>query len=368
MPELDEHQIVRKIDNKELTLLSVDTSILKTYSYRFENGILQHLMKFSSSKIGLVFSDIIISEMTSHLVDDENRAKSSMTTAVGIIANTRGISKKDLQSSVEDALKFDTTRNIVTKRIDEFKKATNAEFVDTSKYVRIENIVAAYFNKRAPFENKKDKKHEFPDAIALHGLEAYAIEKGTLMIVVSGDKGWRDFCKSSKHLICIDDLKVAMGYFHREPSVAGSALADHIDKVDSYIEPKIIDYVQSMDMELTASSYHMFEEEIGYIGYSHFQYSNQTPFKLVSYYEKHQSYVFEADITINISIFAIFTFFVKDEGEFLDIGTEEKEKETTVKASILFTVIGDLNGDFEIQQFEIYKIEDEVNFGEVYPS
>ena len=367
MPEFNEHKIVRKIDNKELTLLSVDTSILKSHSYRFENGILQHLIKFSNSKIDLVFSDIVISEMTSHLVENENRARSSMTTAVGIIANTRGLSKKELQSSVENTFEFGTTRSVIKKRIDDFKNATNAKFVDTSQYVSIGRIVYAYFNQQAPFEKGKNKKHEFPDAIALHGLEAYAKERGTLMMVVSGDKGWKNFCKVSKYLICIEDLRVAMSYFYRDPSVAGSALESRIRDVESYIEPKITDYVQSMDIELIADSYHMFDDEIEYIDYKDFQYSKNPRFNLVSYYEKHQSYVFASDITIDISIHAQFVFFEKDEGDFVNIGSESKEEEFTLEASVLFTVVGDLNGDFEIQDFEIYKIDNRINFGYVDP-
>lgn len=367
MPEFDEHKIARKIDGKELTLLSVDTSILRTYNYRFENGILQHLIKFSNSKIDLVFSDIVINEMTSHLVENENRAKSSMTTAVGIIANTRGLSKKELQSSIENTLEFSAVRSVIKKRIDEFKMATNAKFVDTSQYVRIENIVTAYFNQQAPFENRKDKKHEFPDAIALHGLEAYAKSMGTLMMVVSADKGWKNFCKSSKYLICIEDLKIAMSYFHRVPSVAGSALENRMNEVDPYIQPKIADYVQSIDIELTADSHYMFESEVEYVDYKDFQYSNNPPFNLVSYYEKHQSYVFESDITIDISILAEFTFFVKDEGDFIKVGSQSREEEFTIEASVLFTVIGDLHGEFEIQEVEIYKIETIFDFGEAYP-
>ena len=367
MPEFSEHAIARKIDSKELTLLSVDTSILKSHGYRFENGILQHLIKFSNSKIDLVFSDIVISEMTSHLVENEDRAKSSMTTAVGIIANTRGLNKKELQSSVESTFEFGTTRSVIKKRIDDFKNATNAKFVDTSQYVGIERIVSAYFNQQAPFEKRKDKKHEFPDAIALHGLEAYAQKKDTLMMVVSGDKGWKNFCKASKHLICIEDLKVAMDYFYREPSVAGSAIESHIGKVESYIKPKITDYVESMDIELAVESYYMFEDEIEYISYKDFQYSKNPRFNLVDYYEKSQSYVFTSDITVDLSIFAQFTFFVKDEGDFIDIGSESKEEEFTIDATILFTVVGDLNGDFEIQEFEIYNAEYNFDFGEVYP-
>lgn len=367
MPELSEQQILTRIDREKLSLLSIDTSILRRYNYNLEQGILQHLSQFSSSKIDLVFSDIVIKEMTSHMISSAVDADKDIEKAINNIASVRGISKKKLESDIGKIVEIRTPHEIIKKRIDRFISATNATYIYTSEHLSTEKLISDYFKEIPPFEKRDSKKNEFPDAMALQSLEKYARDKRTLMLVVSSDKGWKEFCKLSRRLVCIEDLVMAMGYFHRIPSVADPALADQVDKISPYIETKISEYYDLMGVDFWASSDLRHEYEVTEVEYRHFEYSGERPFNLINYYEKSQSYVFESTIDAEVFVEADITFYAEVNEKIEKVREITKSETFTHDISILITVTGDLNGNFKVDEVEITRIDTECYFGEISP-
>lgn len=58
-----------------------------------------------------------------------------------------------------------------------------------------------------PFStNKKNKKHEFPDAIALLSLEKWAEQQGKRIVAVSGDRDWELFAAQSDFIDVVKNL------------------------------------------------------------------------------------------------------------------------------------------------------------------
>ena len=365
MPEFSERQVMSKIDQKELTMLGLDTSIIERYNYKFEQGILRHLRQFAESDVEIVFSDIVLREMTSRLLSCANEADSDISKAVKKFSTIQGIDKVKLQSDIDKVLKVEPSRSTIETRINNFIDATNATCAYTSDYVSAATLANSYFNQVPPFEKRESKKSEFPDAMALHALEAYASKSDTLMLVVSADKGWKNFCDLSGHLICTEDLAAAMGYFHRVPSIADRILANRMEKFDSEIESRISDYIGYFVPEVVADSYHMYDYYITFVDYKDYQYIGKRPLNLVSYYESHKSYVFESNISVDICIEANFTFYNSDGKKFVEIGKTSEDKMFTKHASVLVTIVGDLNGDFKVEEVEVSKIDQKFDFGEV---
>lgn len=365
MPKFLERQVMSRIDRKELKMLSLDTSIIEKYNYKFEQGILRHLSQFSESDVEIVFSDIVIREIISRLLNSADEAKNDISRAVKRFSTVQGVDKAKLMSDVNEVLKAESPREIIEARINRFKSATNASDALTFEHVSSARLAHAYFNQAPPFEKRESKKSEFPDAMALQALEGYASKNNTLMLVVSADNGWKSYCDLSDHLICTDDLVAAMGYFHRVPSVADKILADRMDKFDLDIASKISDYVDYIDAEIISSSYHMYDYYVTGVRYRDFQYSDKKPLSLVSFYESHKSYVFESNISIDISIEVDFIFFKNDGKKFVEIGKTSEEQSFSIDASILVTIVGDLNGSFQVEEVEVRKIDQKFDFGEV---
>lgn len=365
MPEFLERQVMSKIDQKELTMLSLDTSIIERYNYKFEQGILRHLRQFSESDVEIVFSDIVIKEMISRLMLYADEADNDLARAVKKISTIQGIDKVRLQSDIDKVLKVEPLLKTIETRINNFNDAINASYAYTSDYVSAANVANSYFNQFPPFEKRESKKSEFPDAMALHALEAYASKNNTLMLVVSADQGWKNFCDLSDHLICTEDLVAAIGYFHRVPSVADKILADRMEKFDPDIASKISEYVNYIDPEIIADSYHMHDYHITFIDYKDFQYSDGQPLNLVSCYESHKSYVFKSNISVDIYIDVDFIFYKSEGKRYVEIGKTTEEKLFTKDASILVTIIGDLNGNFKVEEVEVSKMDHKFDFGDV---
>lgn len=71
-----------------------------------------------------------------------------------------------------------------------------------------------YFNMRLPFEGSGDKKHEFPDAFALHSLDSFAASNNIkVVVVVTKDSGAYGHCAKTDRLLAFHDVQSALGAF-----------------------------------------------------------------------------------------------------------------------------------------------------------
>lgn len=77
--------------------------------------------------------------------------------------------------------------NCLIKDYEEFKQHVSAEIIPNN-YATTKTVVDKYFNAAPPFEKKKDKRCEFPDALALESIKSFFSEN---FEVVSEDKGWK---------------------------------------------------------------------------------------------------------------------------------------------------------------------------------
>jgi len=89
----------------------------------------------------------------------------------------------------------------------------------TANDCAVEDVLSDYFNAVAPFEDKKGKKTEFPDAFALASLRAYAKANNRTVIVVVADKGCLLACQKGDGLIGISNLDQAVDALRSQPEI-----------------------------------------------------------------------------------------------------------------------------------------------------
>jgi PIN domain len=71
-----------------------------------------------------------------------------------------------------------------------------------------------YFDQRPPFETSGDKKHEFPDAFALHSLSRFAEDNNLhVVVVITKDRGAYEHCTGTEKLLAFRDVRSALGAF-----------------------------------------------------------------------------------------------------------------------------------------------------------
>lgn len=233
----------------EITALSLDTSIIRANSYNFESGLLSLMTK--SVRATVLISEVVEREIKRHLVA---RAVESIRNLDACIrdADRQHVLGTDAVARFADTLKTALQEPVdwANQRLDDWIKAIGAEVVSCKDYVDVAELMDRYFDSRAPFSDKGDKKHEFPDALALLSMEAWAEKNDTGLLLVSKDSDWRRYCETSARLHCIDDLADAINGFNG-PTAANACKA-LIESVRSGDPLGLVDRIKvDFDREVT---------------------------------------------------------------------------------------------------------------------
>lgn len=205
--------------------ISVDTCIYQQHGFRLESGQLRHLEQFSATPGVLVMSDVVQHEVLAHMVTEAVKAKSKLKGALEDVRDHWPTAVGTPTSS--DILGTKTAEVVAAQRLDAFLSRCGGEIINASGRVDIADLMKRYFQPSLPFESSGDKKHEFPDAIALITLESWAEEHNKPILLVSNDRGWQAFAEASNHLACVAALDQALALFQKRDATR-TQLVDHV--------------------------------------------------------------------------------------------------------------------------------------------
>jgi hypothetical protein len=112
--------------------------------------------------------------------------------------------------------------------------------------VKISQLIEAYFTVKPPFAPTKEKKSEFPDAIALFSLEAFALEHDVRILVVSKDRGWVDFAERTDRIKVVSELSEALSIaqFHLQGEIEEENQQQFLANSEETVE-KFISHIDS---------------------------------------------------------------------------------------------------------------------------
>lgn len=372
MPELTVVEIEQAINDERLRMLSLDTSIFSQYQNGLEHGLLQRLAQFQASDVDVVLSDVVVREVHRHMVKSAVSGDKVLKNAVRLSGAARNLDKAAREAIVAGVVLGETPEQCMNRRWADFQARTGHKLAVTADLVSAGELFSAYFEVKPPFEEKETKKFEFPDAMALQGLEAFAKNAGKLMLVVSADGGWIDFCKQSDWLVHERELGAAMSLFQKVPSVVCAALAKQIAEgkvghLRSAIENELISYVDGMEIYPEASAAFSYEPEVEEKEYQGFGFRDDPTFKLIDHDEAEEIFVFETVVDVDISVSCGFSFQVRDEGEYISIGGAYATTEARQRMSLVVTIYGDPKADFDVVEIEVLDHDRWVDFGYVEP-
>lgn len=205
--------------------ISVDTCIYQQHGFRLESGQLRHLEQFSGTAGVVVMSDVVQQEVLAHMVTEAVKAKSKLK---GALEDVRGHWPMAAGApTASDILGVETAEVVAAGRLDAFLWRCGGEVITASSRVDIADVMKRYFQLSVPFERSGDKKHEFPDAVALIALESWAGEHNKPVLLVSNDKGWQAFAEASERLCCVPALDEALELFQKRDATR-TQLVDHV--------------------------------------------------------------------------------------------------------------------------------------------
>jgi hypothetical protein len=358
--------------------ISIDTSIFDRYGLRLTSHPLKSLEQFCNKPAGLVISEIVIREVHSHLKRKIEETRQQLSKAL------KEASRLELDQTKIDALNDelrDADANELAKsQIGEFATATGLDLIIAEKYVKTSDLIKRYFKSEPPFAESGQKKSEFPDAICLMPLEAYAKENNLKIIAVSADSDWASFAEKSEWIDVESDLSKALAQFHPQKSAYDFCLnlLEHLDgsnfdafrdELTVYIEDK----VASMDVDVNAESalhWELSEIEVNLDSYQLVGTGSDSDIRPIQIHSSGMT--FAAKIIVNCRASAEFSLSAYDsvDKDHVYLGGCSDSTEFDFEAEIFVTVSGDLDespAEIEIENVDINFPQVRVDFGYIEP-
>lgn len=265
MPPFDEVIVKKQIVDGKIGALSLDTSIFDKLGRNLNSQPLLSLAQFRHGPTTFVLSEVVVGELKAHLARDASKAKQELATKVKGIG-THWHRHADL-AAVESLLGVDGSSSDFTDEFFEaFQNAVGPVIVGVHT-VESADLLKRYLAGHPPFGDKEAKKREFPDALAVISLEAWARDAKTIMLVVSCDGGWREFCDRSEHLVCMDELPPALNLFNEDAEVIVQRIlarldAGHAKELGQAIDVSLESFFEEAEIGVDADSHAHFEIDV----------------------------------------------------------------------------------------------------------
>lgn len=355
--------------------ITLDTVIFTNNGYALEHGLLAQLTQFKQGSVKFILSEIVAREIWRHITEENKEIRTNLDKAINRAKNKRLLIKETADQLLKLTQAESTPEMVTKKRFESFKKDTGLEIIEAQR-TEIGKLVELYFKYGAPFENKAEKKHEFPDAIALLSLEQYAKEKNLRILAVSRDKGWMEFAKSSNWIDVYPDFTNALSLIQEHKEQANEIASNFLNKLfageypefDKIIEQKVCDSVSELEVYAEADSYLRNEEEHIQVDFKELSYNEGGDFSIVQI--GNDFMVIELPISVSASASADFSFYVWDsiDKEEIYMGGNTAQVEIEFDAALLISIKIDSSCNTpQIEKIELIKTPDSIDFGEIEP-
>jgi hypothetical protein len=368
MPKLSEAEIITAIEKGDLRGLSLDTNVFHRPDYNLQAATLRKLAIFYLHKIEVVFPEVIAGEIRTHMTGQLD------TTAVNLNKALEEYTKKwrldfkkrdDANALCGLGAKPDAT---VAQYWAEFLKQIAGTEFSPNGQVSVSELTDMYFAAAAPFETKTEKKHEFPDAIALLSLEAWAKNKKCLLLAVSADKGWQKYGESSACVAVIDDIHKVYAIINRSAQSVAMAVVNALGqgkapKLDGQITDAIQSRLDDLDFEIEAESYLSIDSQpdsavVGKVSYP----ANPSVLEI-----EDEQITLAVLVTAAVEVSASFDLSVRDDGEDHHIDSTSETIIRDVEFEVVVTIPKEAQEDPDVLDLELSRGRLSFDFGYLEP-
>lgn len=361
--------------------ITIDNDTFKSEGYKFYEGLLAQMRQFKESPVRVLQTDIVHNEAINHIGQEIIKTRSAIEQTLRS-ANKQLKIEPNVIENARALLSIDGSEaEIAEARLEKYYDFIGAEKIDSSKYVDLSLLMRMYFSTEAPFETKRDKKNEFPDAIALLALEGWADTNNINVIAVSQDKGWGNYSEDSNRVTLVSSLAEALEKFQPHNKVASiiahmrkASLLDENNHVLQEIEQAIIDSIDGYDIWIEASSYLHFEWDDTSASYLSHELDKDreelVDIRVISIND--DAIVLKVGTTVEVKVEASFDFSVRDsiDKDYVGIGGNICTTTESYHTDILLTLTGDFSQNFneiEVAEIEVLETIGQADFGYVEP-
>ncbi|MCT8335872.1 PIN domain-containing protein [Leptospira sp. 85282-16] len=184
----------------------IDTSEFTRLQFDFNNLAITKLKDYIDHGVISIYSNSVINgEVLNQITEKSNSIKNDLNKLKKENPILRQISEKNFNKKFDYISSFDFLNNL-KEQYNSFLFNYKVKSIEIEK-LSIAEIFNDYFNHTPPFGNSSNRKSEFPDAVILKSAELLHNTVNDKIILISGDKSFKDFCENSKNFILYDRLE-----------------------------------------------------------------------------------------------------------------------------------------------------------------
>lgn len=239
---------------------------------QLHKGQFAQLKQFGRHPAYFVLPDVVVMEMKRHLTENLKLLKYRFTPRLADAWEALGLKRDQVDTLLDQLAQRPGLDVLCEEQFTAFLTSSAALVLTAEDYVPMAELVRTYFGGMPPFEEKNPKKSEFPDAIALLTLDAWAEKEDRHVLVVSKDKDWQRFCNSVERLHCVTDLPTALDLLQTPDAVVTTMLQrifDELQDPDKHLHIMLSEDVFELDwgehIKVETSSQFEFEEDEIYV-------------------------------------------------------------------------------------------------------
>lgn len=250
----------------ESVFVFFDTNIIIGNKYDFNNEYFIALKKYCNmGVIKLLTHRIVFEEVKSNASREIELSAAQLRNFVKQLECLSEIFKMAQYSLLTRDFRKEGWGDIFNSKWDEFLKETNCILLGTES-VNIDEIMSDYFAQIAPFEDKENKKHEFPDAIIIKSIKAFVQEEKLQLKVVTSDKGWLNALGNNDSIEIHSTLKSVLDQISKNvDNIMASRISGFIEHSSGEIKEKIIQLLNEDSYTFTDEANYEIDEIINTI-------------------------------------------------------------------------------------------------------
>lgn len=361
--------------------LTIDTNVIYGENFDLEGGLLAQISQFAATgDVQFVVSDIVLQETHKRLLMMAKSTRDKFDTATREALN-RQVLKPDLGDALAEIIGgMASAKQSADDRLALFLKSTNATVVGV-EHADMLQLTKHYFANLPPFDAAGPKKAEFPDAIALLSLEAWAKSRGERIIAISKDAGWAEFAAGSEYIDVVPDLAKGLELLQTDAEkvaevingVLMRAMAGELPHVRTRLAHGLEAATAQLELYPNADSGHYFEGEVTKATLRQFRFEDEVPgtLDLTVVRADTGEVVVRAGIWLDIAVEASFWLQHWDsvDREYVPLGSTPATMDVDFSAGALISFHGDLSEPDSLAVGEVELVDgiDTVDFGEIEP-
>lgn len=354
--------------------IAIDAETVAHNGFHFDSGLLAQLKQFADGPTDVVVSTVVESEILKHLIDLTQEAKNKIE-----IAHKKAVEfgLKGCDESVfgEQA---PNVRDVAKSRLEKFFKEIRARIIPAND-VPMQSVLQRYFNAEPPFATSGKKKNEFPDAITLLSLEAWADKNDKRILAVSNDKDWAAYAEKSERIGIVKDLSDALAKLQQHAEEANEVVRQMLedlqmgnhDQLRSQFLDWLTDAVSEYGSPVYARADSALEVEGGAVqltllNYTILRNGEDYLFKVVR--ARAEEIVARVNLEIKARAEASFSLSVYDsiDQDYVELGFTDAATMVTFEAAVLVTFEGDFtSNEVEVSEVELLDGPRSIYFGHV---